>query len=1125
MVTAETYSKSPVAFQGLLREGIRAGYEAPYPHLGTYQGQYVFTTSTGEVYDVPRAQVEAFVSSFVPGIPGGAEAIARGVTMAEIDVQRQAAQEAAIQARNVAYTAAQRGDVSQVRAMGLEQTYSALASGVSRETGQARPASGAEYSQYLAKYAAVSGKETPLAPQFQSKEVVRAQETFYRQTAAAPPPTSRVVSAPATQEAKVGWLMAGTGLPEATIRSQILPKITAQPSSITTSFMTPIPKGGQMMSFAPQKEVVIGPQFTSAYKPEMSYKLEPTAMYLTSAQIGPLKIPMIMTGEQLGKKISGEFTAYEQAKSEAKLQAEAQKALYAPPESGEYGRFIAAHPEYAANLDATRASYLDLARPEFGKRELDIDEKVWGVSKQFESFASGMERPMANAPSALKPLFAPAEGLLKASKGAETYFEKFEPPKDIVGVPIYAGAKGAQMIVSLPNLPASFVRTGGQIGAGLAGQAEYTYRAFEKNDFSKLEPAMTQQRIFFLEQYPKAAVPIIAGTSFLGAGAAVTGIAAAKLPAKIKVVSYEPRPASAEIALEVQKISRVGGKPQEIGLGGIAERPSTPLEGGFRIYAPEAPKIEAAVTAKGVIKTTGEPKVFGIKTKLIEPKETTEYIRSEMFVKQPEKPVMTRTFGENEEMLSAYQVRGTAKTGGFVPMRQPEAYELKGGISETEIANLIKKTDARLEKFGAPFEPPKMPVAPREISFTTGGEKPSMFMTEVTPKIKGIGEYNIAKSLSLEKGRVTEAAARYTDLARMESGKMVLYTGEAQAKGGPKVKITAIVKSEGGLGVEKAMKPEEVFKAIPKPPKLGKFEGITISGAERPLLPELGPSFPKEPFILAGPKEVPKFPEIKTRTAKPIYGEREITQQITQEQAKMSKAAGEAITPQITKIAEQQRTQIKESGISISIGKQTKVASETAKQAYQIGIMSGFANVARRTGQEIKGVETQRQFVAPKGIQITAPSLMPAEAQRFKALQIPKELTPTKEPAIVRGGQIPREIQIPRSILTPREVQVQRQVQIPRAAPPAIPTSIFTPPPPPPRTPPIPPGGGLFIKFPSIGLPPEEGGKAGPKLKGKVGAYIPSFTALQLNIRGAKGRTEATGFGIRPIIGGKRGKK
>jgi len=47
-------------------------------------------------------------------------------------------------------------------------------------------------------------------------------------------------------------------------------------------------------------------------------------------------------------------------------------------------------------------------------------------------------------------------------------------------------------------------------------------------------------------------------------------------------------------------------------------------------------------------------------------------------------------------------------------------------------------------------------------------------------------------------------------------------------------------------------------------------------------------------------------------------------------------------------------------------------------------------------------------------------------------------------------------------------------------------------------------------------------GKPGKREKGK---YSPSFIAVSLGIRGKAGKTEMSGFAVRPMIGGKRKKR
>ena len=85
----------------------------------------------------------------------------------------------------------------------------------------------------------------------------------------------------------------------------------------------------------------------------------------------------------------------------------------------------------------------------------------------------------------------------------------------------------------------------------------------------------------------------------------------------------------------------------------------------------------------------------------------------------------------------------------------------------------------------------------------------------------------------------------------------------------------------------------------------------------------------------------------------------------------------------------------------------------------------------------------------------------------------------------------------------------------PPSSPPYSPPSI--PPQSPPSMPPFTPP--LFGGFGDLG-----GFEFGKKSKGQKGKYQPSFAAIQLNIRGAKGKSEIFGFAFRPIASsGKKG--
>ena len=245
---------------------------------------------------------------------------------------------------------------------------------------------------------------------------------------------------------------------------------------------------------------------------------------------------------------------------------------------------------------------------------------------------------------------------------------------------------------------------------------------------------------------------------------------------------------------------------------------------------------------------------------------------------------------------------------------------------------------------------------------------------------------------------------------------------------------------------------------------------------------------------------------------------------------------GEALDTGMTKTADVQLFVPYVQDIStVDLGGANPVAYQ---QAYAYGIkrgtetrfMRGYKTIMQETPMEINiAVPTQMPITIPTQV----PTQVPIQIPRLFPMQLPTQM-PTQMPF-----QVPKQTPMQLPTQLPTQMPTQMPFQVPKQTPMQLPTQMPTQMPfqvptqtpmqlptqmpfqVPKQTPPWKPvDGGLGSIFPDL----SGGTGLGGKYKKPKGKYQPSFIATQLGIRGKPGKTELSGFAIRPIAVGKTAK-
>jgi hypothetical protein len=293
----------------------------------------------------------------------------------------------------------------------------------------------------------------------------------------------------------------------------------------------------------------------------------------------------------------------------------------------------------------------------------------------------------------------------------------------------------------------------------------------------------------------------------------------------------------------------------------------------------------------------------------------------------------------------------------------------------------------------------------------------------------------------------------------------------------------------------------EIPISQPKPLTAPKFEFAKLPKGERTPLSFTG----EKPTAKPSTSPISEQPSVKQSPTK--GGQLEVQYDITKYDKPISiSELQSAIPKEQMKVASLQELKFRAFELNGQKLSQDYIAASLQMSKPQQYQQYNLKEVSQTRFVELQQTQKTKELMFPP-LTIEKTLTFPPQTKTTTYPPLTLEKTTTYPPLTIERTMPPMTIEI---TMPPQTIE-QQLTYPPQTPPPTFTTG--TPPPPtgftplPPPTVPL-----MFGGFGDLG-----GFEPAKKSKGQKGKYQPSLTAAIFNIRGAKGKTEQTGFGLRPL--------